>query len=242
LFPHLTPRQLARAPFRVAVLVAASLVILGAGGLMAMPKSPEPMPVFASTPSPAPAAIAPPAPAPITAPAVPTVKHLAAAKPSDVTCLAKAVYYEARGESAEGQAAVAQVVINRTHRRSYPSNVCGVVFQGERQGGCQFSFVCNGAMRQPLEQAAWWRARRVATYALSGHVMRAVGQAVSFHVGSGDGRYGEVAHIGAHVFFVAGGDRAAHRAPIVQQVAEVSRTVEDHSVDASAMATASAAE
>ena len=229
---QLTPRSLARAPFRVAVSVATSVAILGAGGFMAMPRSPdvapamEPTVVAASTP----------------VPAAPTAPRLAAAaKPADLTCLAKAVYYEARGESAEGQAAVAQVVINRTHRRSYPSNVCGVVFQGVNQGGCQFSFVCNGAMRRPLEAAAWSRARRVASNALSGHVMSAVGQAISFHVASGE-RLGEIARIGGHVFFAAGGERAIHRARIVEQVAEVARAVEDHGVGASAVATESASE
>ncbi len=135
----------------------------------------------------------------------PSAQRLAVAKPADVNCLAKAVYYEARGESAEGQAAVAQVVLNRTHRPSYPSNVCGVVFQGVNQGGCQFSFVCDGAMRRPLEPAAWIRARQVASYALGGHVMRAVGQAISFHVAAlgSEGR-GQIARIGSHVFFTPG--------------------------------------
>ncbi len=141
----------------------------------------------------------------------PTAQRLAAAKPADVNCLAKAVYYEARGESAEGQAAVAQVVLNRTHRPSYPSNVCGVVFQGVNQGGCQFSFVCDGAMRRPLEPAAWTRARQVASNALGGHVMRAVGQAISFHVAAlgSEGR-DQIARIGSHVFFTPG---KAHGTP-----------------------------
>jgi spore germination cell wall hydrolase CwlJ-like protein len=167
---------------------------------MALPKSPEATPVAAPTLT----TVSAPAPA------APTVRRLAAAKPADVTCLAKAVYYEARGESADGQAAVAQVVLNRTHRPSYPSNVCGVVFQGVNQGGCQFSFACNGAMRRPLEPAAWTRARQVAADALGGHVMRAVGQAISFHVAAlgSEGR-GQIARIGSHVFFMPGKARGA---------------------------------
>ncbi len=140
----------------------------------------------------------------------PTSAPLPVARPADLNCLAKAVYYEARGESAEGQAAVAQVVLNRTHRPNYPANVCGVVFQGVQDHGCQFSFVCNGAMHRPLEPAAWTRARQVASNALSGHVMRAVGEAVSFHVAPlGEGRFGAIARIGSHVFFTPGEVRAA---------------------------------
>lgn len=195
---HLTPRSLARAPFRVAVSAATALALCGAGGFMALPKSydagsaVEPQPIVVST--------APAAPA-----AAPMTSAFAQTKPADLTCLTKAVYYEARGESPEGQAAVAQVVLNRTHRPSYPSNVCGVVFQGVKQGGCQFSFACDGAMRRPLETAAWTRARRVASNALSGHVMRAVGQAISFHVvalGS-EGR-NQITRIGGHVFYMPG--------------------------------------
>jgi hypothetical protein len=190
LFSYLSRRSLARAPFRVAVSVATALAILGAGGFMALPKAPDAMP---------------PATLSVVEASAPTVQPVAAAKPADLNCLTKAVYYEARGESAEGQAAVAQVVLNRTRRPTYPSNVCGVVFQN----GCQFSFVCNGAMRRPLEPAAWTRARRVASDALGGHVMRAVGQALSFHVAAlgSEGR-GQIARIGGHVFFVPGRARA----------------------------------
>jgi hypothetical protein len=64
-------------------------------------------------------------------------------------------------------------------------------------------------MRRPLEPAAWTRARRVASDALGGHVMRAVGQALSFHVAAlgSEGR-GQIARIGGHVFFVPGRARA----------------------------------
>jgi len=48
----------------------------------------------------------PPDPAPI-------VAAMAPEGLGDVDCLAVAVYFEARGESAAGQAAVAQVVLNR---------------------------------------------------------------------------------------------------------------------------------
>ncbi len=123
--------------------------------------------------------------------------------PADLTCLAKAVYYEARGESEEGQAAVAQVVLNRTHRREYAHSVCGVVFQGVHGGQCQFSFACNGAMDRPLEATAWTRARRIALAVISGERKAPVGEAVSFHTASEGGRGRAVAHIGGHLFFDA---------------------------------------
>jgi spore germination cell wall hydrolase CwlJ-like protein len=60
-------------------------------------------------------------------------------------CLANAIYFEARGESLRGQAAVAQVVLNRVRNPAYPKTICGVVYQNEHlKNRCQFSFACDG--------------------------------------------------------------------------------------------------
>jgi spore germination cell wall hydrolase CwlJ-like protein len=129
-----------------------------------------------------------------------TVRRLAHARPRDLECLATAVYYEARGEAATGQAAVAQVVLNRTRRGGYPRSICAVVYQGANEDACQFSFVCNGAMRGVREAAAWTRARRVAARALGGYVMSAVGRATCFHAVSGGSGGGRGLRLGGQVF------------------------------------------
>lgn len=122
---------------------------------------------------------------------------------ADTNCLAQAVYYEARGESASGQAAVAQVVLNRVRHPAFPKTVCGVVYQRSSLG-CQFSFACNGAMHNALEPGSWRRAQQVAQRALGGSVMPAVGEATQFQAArSGGWASGllKVAQIGEHVFF-----------------------------------------
>ncbi|HEV7383782.1 MAG TPA: cell wall hydrolase, partial [Phenylobacterium sp.] len=43
----------------------------------------------------------------------------------ELDCLTQAVYFEARGETARGQAAVAQVVMNRVANRNFPKTICG---------------------------------------------------------------------------------------------------------------------
>ncbi|CAN5416081.1 hypothetical protein BH10PSE2_BH10PSE2_09950 [soil metagenome] len=97
-------------------------------------------------------------------------------------CLTAAVYYEAGAETPEGQAAVAQVVLNRVRHPAYPHTVCGVVFQGsERATGCQFTFTCDGALARIPAAEPWARARAVATAALNGRVMAAVGTATHYH-------------------------------------------------------------
>lgn len=61
-------------------------------------------------------------------------------------CLARNVFFEARGESAEGKAMVAFVTIQRTKSAHFPDTICRVVHEGSMDGGkgCQFSWVCNG--------------------------------------------------------------------------------------------------
>jgi hypothetical protein len=99
-----------------------------------------------------------------------------------VTCLTQAVYYEAAREPEVGQAAVAQVVLNRLRHPAYPKSVCGVVFQGAaRPTGCQFTFTCDGALRWAPEPALWRRARQVAERALAGYVDKQVGSATHYH-------------------------------------------------------------
>ncbi|MDP1988073.1 cell wall hydrolase [Phenylobacterium sp.] len=123
----------------------------------------------------------------------------------EVECLTQAVYYEARGETPAGQAAVAQVVINRARHPAFPKTVCGVVFQGANSRVCQFSFACNGVMRRPVEPAAWRRAERVANRALSGEVMADVGHATHFHTTAVAPAWGprltRVTQVGQHVFY-----------------------------------------
>lgn len=46
-----------------------------------------------------------------------------------VECLAKNIYFEARGEGVKGQIAVAHVTLNRTQNEAYPDDVCDVVYQ-----------------------------------------------------------------------------------------------------------------
>lgn len=127
----------------------------------------------------------------------------------DLECLTQAVYYEARGETAAGQAAVAQVVLNRARHPAFPKTVCGVVFQGAGSGVCQFSFACDGSMRRVRDQAAWKRAERVAARALGGYVMPEVGNATHFHttqVAPGWGpRMIRVGQVGMHIFYRFGG-------------------------------------
>jgi spore germination cell wall hydrolase CwlJ-like protein len=98
-------------------------------------------------------------------------------------CLAEAIYFEARGESAVGQAAVAQVVLNRVSSGLYPSTICGVVYQNrDHYEGCQFSFACEGRSLAITEPDAWHKAVGIASSVMSGQTYLAqIGDATHYH-------------------------------------------------------------
>lgn len=123
----------------------------------------------------------------------------------ELDCLTSAVYFEARGESPRGQAAVAQVVMNRVANPAFPKSVCGVVFQGAATHGCQFSFACDGSMNRPLQVDAWQRAQSVAERALDGFVYEPLRDATHFHAGWVNPYWSSsltrVKQIGGHIFY-----------------------------------------
>jgi len=93
------------------------------------------------------------------------VDHAAA----EERCLDEAIYFESRGESEAGQAAVAQVVLNRVESGHYPASICGVVYQNRRRhNACQFSFACQGKTLRVTEPVSWKTAVRIAREVLLG--------------------------------------------------------------------------
>lgn len=56
-----------------------------------------------------------------------------------ITCLAIAIFFEARDQNIEGKNAVAEVVMNRVEHQRFPDTVCDVVFDNKA-----FSFTHDG--------------------------------------------------------------------------------------------------
>lgn len=125
---------------------------------------------------------------------------------TELKCLAEAIYFEARGEPMIGQAAIAEVVLNRVDSRHWPNTVCGVVKQGsERATGCQFSYTCDGKPERVSSKPAWRQAERIARLMLQGAPRRRTDYATHYHanyVSPGWARTMErTAQVGAHLFF-----------------------------------------
>ncbi|WP_414903076.1 cell wall hydrolase [Sphingomonas flavalba] len=123
-----------------------------------------------------------------------------------IDCLAAAMLYEAGAADADGQRAVAQVVINRLRHPAFPKTICGVVFQGqERSTGCQFTFTCDGALARVPPRPAWRAAQQRAERALSGTVFKPVGYSTHYHtdwvVPYWSASLDKVAAVNSHLFF-----------------------------------------
>ena len=122
-------------------------------------------------------------------------------------CLSEALYYEARGEGAGGQKAVAEVVFHRMNHGNYGHSICAVVYEGKDKPGCQFSFTCNGEMLRPKQRSAWRASEKLAASIFTGQVplKNATGGALNFHAISVQPEWADTlektTQIGNHVFY-----------------------------------------
>jgi spore germination cell wall hydrolase CwlJ-like protein len=124
-------------------------------------------------------------------------------------CLARNVYYEARGESSAGQYAVAEVTMNRKASPRYPNTVCEVVRQknwdplrGRYVGA--FSWTEFDALDAPGGEP-WERARKVAEDVYYQRRPAALPGVLHFHAAyirpDWSKERQRVARIGRHVFY-----------------------------------------
>jgi spore germination cell wall hydrolase CwlJ-like protein len=94
---------------------------------------------------------------------------------SDIMCLAQNIYFEARGESYEGQVMVALTTMNRVKsaNQRWSNSICDVVYQENDAGISQFSWVMDKTFmdlsnvedRQSFDQAL-----QIATKVVNGEV------------------------------------------------------------------------
>jgi spore germination cell wall hydrolase CwlJ-like protein len=127
--------------------------------------------------------------------------------PQEQQCLTSGIYFEARGESVKGQAAVAQVILNRVRNPSYPKTICDVVYQNEDwRNRCQFSFACDNIQDRVRSQDHWAMAHEVAMAVTAGKIwLPEVGSATHYHAvyvrPSWAKTMKKVGRIGLHVFY-----------------------------------------
>jgi len=122
-------------------------------------------------------------------------------------CLATAIYFEARGEEARGQAAVAQVILNRVRNPAYPASVCDVVYQNDSWiNKCQFSFACDGIPDVITDRRAYRLAKDVAMAVTGGKIfLPKVASSTHYNATYVSPRWARsmerMTQIGSHIFY-----------------------------------------
>jgi len=125
---------------------------------------------------------------------------------NELLCLAQAIYFEARGEPADGQLAVAEVIVNRVENKRYPNSVCEVVYQGsKRRNGCQFSFACDGEKDVANNKKSWKFAKDLALTVMQGDLHPVTKKSTHYHnrtvKPSWSKKLDKTVEIGNHIFY-----------------------------------------
>ena len=121
-------------------------------------------------------------------------------------CLAEAIYFEARGETIEGQYAVGEVIINRVLSNEFPSSVCGVISEGaNRLNACQFSYNFDGKLETINEKKIYGRILKLSKILLEPSARFLTGGATFYHSKfvspSWSKKFLKTNEIGNHVFY-----------------------------------------
>jgi spore germination cell wall hydrolase CwlJ-like protein len=119
----------------------------------------------------------------------------------DLECLAKNIYFEARGESKEGKIAVAQVTLNRViHQTEFNKTICGVVYQKD-----QFSWT-NDRVLNIKDNYQWEEAQHIALGILQGKLFLENFDALYFHANYVKPTWRNtkqyITTIGKHIFYL----------------------------------------
>jgi spore germination cell wall hydrolase CwlJ-like protein len=126
-----------------------------------------------------------------------------------IKCMATNIFFEARGESEIGKAAVARVVVNRV-KHGFASNPCAVVYQKRTNKNtnvtvCQFSWVCEGKKNPNIKDPMYKESEQIAyeVMALNEHKNVIPSSTLFFHNTSisPDINYKRKIQIGNHIFY-----------------------------------------
>lgn len=120
---------------------------------------------------------------------------------SELLCMAKNIYHEARNQSDEGKQAVAFVTMNRVNHVDYPDTVCDVVYDPY-----QFSWTLTMPeiqMSNRIEQEAWQESIDIAYGVLNKKVDNDMYGVTHYHATYVDPKWGKVAfaQIDDHIFY-----------------------------------------
>ena len=128
------------------------------------------------------------------------------------SCLAEAIYFEARGEPLLGRIAVGVVILNRVKEKQFPDTICEVVHAGHYndrnvplRNRCAFSYWCDGKPEIVSDLTAWTDAVVLTRLILHGITVKSILSANHYHSIFVNPKWSrnvkELAIIGNHKFF-----------------------------------------
>ena len=123
-----------------------------------------------------------------------------------MSCLAEALYFEARGEPIQGQLAVGEVILNRVKDTRYPSSICKVINQGTgRRFACQFTYTCDGKLETVSERKPYEIALKIAKILMTTHDRKLTRGSTHYHSNYVNPKWSKkferVAKFGRHIFY-----------------------------------------
>ena len=123
-----------------------------------------------------------------------------------MSCLAEALYFEARGEPIQGQLAVGEVILNRVEDTRYPSSICKVINQGTgRRFACQFTYTCDGKLETVHERKPYEMALKIAKILMTTHDGKLTRGSTHYHSNYVNPKWSKkferVAKFGRHIFY-----------------------------------------
>ena len=123
-----------------------------------------------------------------------------------MSCLAEALYFEARGEPIKGQLAVGEVVLNRVEDPRYPNSICKVVNQGTgRRFACQFTYTCDGKLETVFERDAYAISLKISKILLTTHDRKLTKGSTHYHSNYVNPKWSKnferITKFGRHIFY-----------------------------------------
>jgi spore germination cell wall hydrolase CwlJ-like protein len=129
-----------------------------------------------------------------------------------IICLARTIYWEARGTDKTVMHAIANVVMNRLGHEGFPNTICGIVKQGRGEHSCQFSWWCDGLPDSAQEEKSYEAAKEIARKALNRQLNDLTGGALYFYskgvTPAWSKKYVRTARIGTFEFYRPSGEKA----------------------------------
>jgi spore germination cell wall hydrolase CwlJ-like protein len=130
---------------------------------------------------------------------------------NELLWMAKAMYFEAGGESLAGKLAIGLVIKNRINDGRYPNTIYETITQSKRNLNgnailhkCQFNWYCDGKSDEPnYTSAAWAKSLYAARAVLEGRVIDFTDGATHFHNPKVFPNWGypKMAQIDGHTFY-----------------------------------------